>query len=37
MSVLQTAKLRGRDSMAFLSRLLCAPAEHRPMLLPVIG
>lgn len=32
MSVLQTAKLRGRDSMAFLSRLLCAPADQRPML-----
>jgi transposase len=33
MSVLQTAKLRGRDSMAFLSGLLCAPAEQRPLLL----
>ncbi len=37
MSVLQTAKLRGRDSMAFLSRLLCAPAEQRPMLLPALA
>jgi len=34
MSVLQTAKLLGRDSMDFLSRLLCAPAEQRPLLLP---
>ena len=35
MSVLQTAKLLGRDSMHFLSRLLCAPADQRPMLLTV--
>lgn len=34
MSILQTAKLLGQDSMAFLSRLLCAPADQRPMLLP---
>ena len=35
MSVLQTARLLGRDSMQFLSWLLCAPADRRPMLLPV--
>ena len=34
MSVLQTARLLGRDSMHFLSRLLCAPADQRPMLVP---
>jgi transposase len=33
MSVLQTAALLGRDSMHFLSRLLCAPADQRPLLL----
>jgi transposase len=33
MSVLQTAKLRGADSMRFLSRLLCAPADKRPLLI----
>jgi transposase len=33
MSVLQTAKLRGLDSMQFLSALLCAPADQRPLLL----
>ena len=32
MSVLQTAKLLGRDSMHFLSRLLCAPAGQQPLL-----
>jgi hypothetical protein len=32
MTVLQTAHLLGRDSMHFLSRLLCAPAEQRPLL-----
>lgn len=35
MSVLQTARLLGKDSMAFLSRLLRAPADQRPLLLPV--
>lgn len=34
MSVLQTATLLGRDSMDFLSRLLCAPADRQPLLLP---
>jgi transposase len=34
MSVLQTAKLLGRDSMDFLSRLLRAPADRQPLLLP---
>jgi len=34
MSVLQTATLLGRDSMHFLSRLLCAPADRRPLLFP---
>lgn len=34
MSVLQTAKLLGKDSMDFLSRLLCAPADQQPLLLP---
>ena len=33
MSVLQTAKLRGTDSMQFLSRLLCAPADQQPLLI----
>ncbi|HEV2734761.1 MAG TPA: IS66 family transposase [Longimicrobiaceae bacterium] len=32
MTVLQTAHLLGRDSMHFLSRLLCAPAEQQPLL-----
>src|SRR5512138_213634 len=32
MSVLQTAKLRGEDSMHFLSRLLRAPAGQQPLL-----
>ena len=34
MSVLQTAGLRGIDSMRFLSRLLCAPAGQQPLLIP---
>ena len=34
MSVLQTAKLMGRDSMDFLSRLLRAPADQQPSLFP---
>jgi transposase len=34
MSVLQTANLLGIDSMQFLSRLLCATADRRPLLLP---
>lgn len=34
MSVLQTAKLRGVDSMRFLSRLLRAPAGQQPLLIP---
>jgi transposase len=34
MSVLHTAKLRGIDSMQFLSRLLCAPLRQRPLLIP---
>lgn len=34
MSVLQTAALLGRDSMDFLSRLLRAPADRQPLLLP---
>lgn len=34
MSVLETAKTIGRDSMDFLSSLLRAPAHCRPMLLP---
>jgi transposase len=34
MSVLQTAKLLGTDSMDFLSRLLRAPADRQPLLLP---
>ena len=33
-SVLRTAQLRGTDSMRFLSRLLCAPADQRPLLVP---
>ena len=33
-SVLRTATLRGTDSMRFLSRLLCAPADQRPLLVP---
>lgn len=33
-SVLRTATLRGTDSMRFLSRLLCAPADRRPLLVP---
>jgi len=33
MSVLQTARLRGNDSMHFLSRLLCALPNGRPTLL----
>ena len=33
MSILQTAKLQGRDSMQFLSQLLCAPADQRPLLI----
>ena len=33
MSVLLTAKLRGVDSMRFLSRLLCAPAGQQPLLI----
>lgn len=33
MSVLQTAKLRGVDSMHFLARLLCAPAGQQPLLI----
>jgi transposase len=32
MSVLRTAQLRGTDSMRFLSRLLWAPADRRPLL-----
>jgi transposase len=34
MSVLQTAALRGIDSMRFLSSLLCSLPHQRPMLLP---
>ena len=34
MTVLQTAKLLGIDSMRFLSRLLCAPAGRQPLLIP---
>ena len=34
MSVLQTAALKGTDSMHFLSRLLRAPAGHEPLLIP---
>jgi transposase len=34
MSVLQTAKLLGTDSMNFLSRLLRAPAGQQPLLIP---
>lgn len=34
MGVLQTAKLLGRDSLQFLSRLLCAPAGQQPLLVP---
>ena len=34
MSVLRTATLRGTDSMRLLSRLLCAPADRRPLLVP---
>ena len=34
MSVLQTARLRGTDSMHSLSRLLCAPAGREPLLIP---
>jgi transposase len=34
MSVLQTAKLLGVDSMLFLSRLLRAPAGREPLLIP---
>jgi len=34
MTVLQTAALHGLDSMAFLSRLLCAPADRQPLLIP---
>lgn len=34
MSVLQTARLRGVDSMQFLSTLLCAPAGQQPLLIP---
>ena len=34
MSVLQTAALLQKDSMDFLSRLLCAPADRQPSLLP---
>ena len=33
MSVLHTAKLRGTDSMDFLSRLLRAPAHQQPLLI----
>ena len=33
-SVLRTATLRGTDSMRFLSCLLCAPADQRPLLPP---
>lgn len=32
-SVLQTARLRGTDSMRFLSQLLRAPADRRPLLM----
>lgn len=32
-SILQTAKLLGRDAIDFLSRLLCAPAGHEPLLI----
>ena len=34
MTVLHTARLRGTDSMHFLSRLLCAPAGQQPVLIP---
>jgi transposase len=34
MSVLQTARLLGHDSTHFLSRLLCAPADQQPLLIP---
>ncbi len=34
MSVLQTANLRGTDSMGFLSSLLCAYPNQRPLLIP---
>ena len=33
-SILRTAKLLGRDAIDFLSRLLCAPAGHEPLLIP---
>lgn len=34
MSVLHTARLRGTDSMHFLSRLLCAAGTQQPLLVP---
>lgn len=37
MTVLFTATRNGRDAMQWLSRLLCAPAHHRPLLLPDTG
>src|SRR5207247_2182667 len=37
MTVWFSAAKRGHDAMAFVSNLLCAPPDHRPLLIPDTG